>query len=48
MGFCYNDGCLNDADQRCSNCKLVTYCSTICQKEGVFDMLTTVIYGISR
>ncbi|KAJ7281565.1 hypothetical protein C8J57DRAFT_1298033 [Mycena rebaudengoi] len=34
MGFCYNDECLNSADQRCSNCKLVTYCSTACQKKG--------------
>ncbi|KAJ7334120.1 hypothetical protein DFH08DRAFT_750223 [Mycena albidolilacea] len=34
MGICYNDGCLNQTDQQCSNCKLATYCSTACQKKG--------------
>ncbi|KAJ7281562.1 hypothetical protein C8J57DRAFT_1056248 [Mycena rebaudengoi] len=34
MGLCHNDECTNSADQRCSNCKLVTYCSTACQKKA--------------
>ncbi|KAJ7043581.1 hypothetical protein C8F04DRAFT_1366508 [Mycena alexandri] len=34
MGFCYNDGCLNGAEQRCSNCKIATYCSPACQREA--------------
>ncbi|KAJ6581470.1 hypothetical protein B0H19DRAFT_1115329 [Mycena capillaripes] len=34
MGICYNDECMNRADQQCSNCKLATYCSTACQKKA--------------
>ncbi|KAJ7155436.1 hypothetical protein C8R43DRAFT_999846 [Mycena crocata] len=34
MGICYNSGCLKRADQQCSNCKLVTYCGTACQKKA--------------
>ncbi|KAJ7252768.1 hypothetical protein B0H12DRAFT_1017978 [Mycena haematopus] len=34
MGICFNSGCLNEADQQYSNCKLVTYCGTTCQKKA--------------
>ncbi|KAJ6518776.1 hypothetical protein C8R45DRAFT_949203 [Mycena sanguinolenta] len=34
MGICFNDGCLNQADQRCSNCKVATYCGMTCQKKA--------------
>ncbi|KAK7012221.1 hypothetical protein R3P38DRAFT_1585417 [Favolaschia claudopus] len=34
MGVCWNEGCLKRADQRCSNCKIATYCGTTCQKTG--------------
>ncbi|KAJ6607482.1 hypothetical protein B0H10DRAFT_2071474 [Mycena sp. CBHHK59/15] len=34
MGICFNDECLEPANQRCSNCKVATYCGTACQKKG--------------